>query len=97
MPGNQEDAGHLCLNTRLSSYTKEKDKTMIEKLEAIVERYHYLEEKLSDPSIISDQKQFAKINKEYKDLNEIVSTTKEYQMVISNLENAKLMQKDLRS
>ncbi|MBK7008539.1 MAG: peptide chain release factor 1 [Saprospiraceae bacterium] len=67
---------------------------MIEKLEAIVERYHYLEEKLSDPSIISDQKQFAKINKEYKDLNEIVSTTKEYQMVISNLENAKLMQKD---
>jgi peptide chain release factor 1 len=94
MPGNQEDAGHLCLNTRLSSYTKEKDKTMIEKLEAIVERYHYLEEKLSDPSIISDQKQFAKINKEYKDLNEIVSTTKEYQMVISNLENAKLMQKD---
>ena len=84
----------MCLNTRLSSYTKEKDKTMIEKLEAIVERYHYLEEKLSDPSIISDQKQFAKINKEYKDLNEIVSTTKEYQMVISNLENAKLMQKD---
>ncbi|MBK8109694.1 MAG: peptide chain release factor 1 [Saprospiraceae bacterium] len=67
---------------------------MIEKLEAIVERYHYLEEKLSDPSIISDQKQFAKINKEYKDLNEIVSTTKEYQMVMSNLENAKLMQKD---
>lgn len=94
MPGNQEDAGHLCLNTCLSSVTKEKDKTMIEKLEAIVERYHYQEEKLSDPSIISDQKQFAKINKEYKDLNEIVSTTKEYQMVISNLENAKLMQKD---
>lgn len=94
MPGNQEDAGHLCLNTCLSSVIKEKDKTMIEKLEAIVERYHYLEEKLSDPSIISDQKQFAKINKEYKDLNEIVSTTKEYQMVISNLENAKLMQKD---
>lgn len=94
MPGNQEDAGHLFLNTGPSSITKEKDKIMIEKLGAIVDRYHYLEEKLSDPSIISDQKQFAKINKEYKDLNEIVTTTKAYQLVISNLENAKLMQKD---
>ncbi len=67
---------------------------MIEKLEAIVERYHYLEEKLSDPAIIGDQKQFARINKEYKDLNEIVTTTQAYKMVLSNLENARLMQKD---
>lgn len=67
---------------------------MIDKLEAIVERYHYLEEKLSDPAVISDQKQFAKINKEYKDLNEIVSATQAYKLVLSNLENARLMQKD---
>jgi peptide chain release factor 1 len=67
---------------------------MIEKLEAIVERYHYLEEKLSDPAIIGDQKQFARINKEYKDLNEIVTTTQAYKLVLSNLENARLMQKD---
>ena len=67
---------------------------MIEKLEAIVDRYYYLEEKLSDPTIIGDQKQFAKINKEYKDLSEIVSTTQAYKMVLSNLENARLMQKD---
>jgi peptide chain release factor 1 len=67
---------------------------LLDKLEAIVERYHYLEEKLSDPSVISDQKQFAKINKEYKDLSSIVSATNDYKNVISNLENAKLMMKD---
>ena len=33
---------------------------MIEKLEAIVERYHYLEEKTDPAIIIGDQKQFAK-------------------------------------
>ncbi|MFM2392311.1 MAG: hypothetical protein RLZZ546_288 [Bacteroidota bacterium] len=67
---------------------------MIDKLEAIIDRYQYLEEKLSDPSVIADQKQFAKINKEYKDLSAIVNTTKEYKLVIDNLENARLMQKD---
>jgi peptide chain release factor 1 len=67
---------------------------MLDKLEAIVDRYYYLEEKLSDPSIIGDQKQFAKINKEYKDLNAIVTATKEYKLVLENIDNAKLMQKD---
>ena len=42
--------------------------------------------KLSDPAIIGDQKQFARINKEYKDLNEIVTTTQAYKMVLSNPE-----------
>ncbi|MBK8701673.1 MAG: peptide chain release factor 1 [Saprospiraceae bacterium] len=67
---------------------------MIEKLDAIIDRYHYLEEKLSDPSIIGDQKQFAKINKEYKDLSEIVRASEQYKMVIENISNARLMQKD---
>lgn len=67
---------------------------MLDKLEAIIDRYQYLEEKLSDPGVIADQKQFAKINKEYKDLSSIVNTTREYKLVIENLENARLMQKD---
>jgi peptide chain release factor 1 len=67
---------------------------LLDKLEAIVDRYHYLEEKLSDPSVIGDQKQFAKINKEYKDITPIVNATNEYRLVLSNLDNVKLMQKD---
>ena len=33
---------------------------MLDKLEAIKERYQYLEEKLGDPAVIMDQKAFAK-------------------------------------
>ena len=67
---------------------------MIDKLEAIQDRYHYLEEKLSDPDVLSDMKQFAKINKEYKDLTEIVDTFKEYKITQSNIDSAREMQKD---
>jgi peptide chain release factor 1 len=67
---------------------------LLDKLEAIIDRFHYLEEKLSDPSIIGDQKQFAKINKEYKDITPVVNATNEYKLVVANLENVKQMQKD---
>ncbi len=68
---------------------------MIDKLEAILDRYHYLEEKLSDPDVLSDMKQFAKVNKEYKDLSEIVDTFKEYKITASNIESAREMLKDM--
>jgi peptide chain release factor 1 len=64
---------------------------MVDKLEAIQDRYYYLEEKLSDPEVLADMKQFAKINKEYKDLTLIVDTFKRYKLVASNLESAKEM------
>lgn len=67
---------------------------MLDKLEAIQDRYYYLEEKLSDPEVLADMKQFAKINKEYKDLTQIINTFKEYKLAASNLENAREMLKD---
>lgn len=67
---------------------------MIEKLQAIKERYHYLLERMSDPEVSSNPKQFAKISKEYKSLEEVVKTSDEYMNVLSNIENAQEMQKD---
>ncbi len=67
---------------------------MLDKLEDIQDRYYYLEEKLSDPDVLSDMKQFAKINKEYKDLSEIVDTFKEYKLTAANIESAREMLKD---
>jgi peptide chain release factor 1 len=67
---------------------------MLDKLEAIQDRYYYLEEKLSDPEVLADMKQFAKINKEYKDLTQIIDTFKQYKLAASNLENAREMLKD---
>ncbi|MCZ2101564.1 MAG: peptide chain release factor 1 [Chitinophagales bacterium] len=67
---------------------------MLDKLEAIQDRYYYLEEKMSDPDVLADMKLFAKINKEYKNLSEIVDTFKKYKVVAANIENAKEMLRD---
>lgn len=64
------------------------------KLESIKDRYYYLEEKLSDPETVKDQKLFAKTNKEYSDLREIVTKGDEYNHVLESMENCKEMLKD---
>ncbi len=65
---------------------------MLDKLEAIQERFYYLEERLSDPSIISDQKLYAKTNKDYSNLKEVVDVYTAYKEVLGNIETAKEMQ-----
>jgi len=45
---------------------------MIDKLEAIQDRYYYLEEQLSDPEVLADMKRYKKVGKEYKDLKPII-------------------------
>lgn len=67
---------------------------MIDKLEAIADRYYYLEEKLSDPATLADQSLAAKINKEYKDLSAIVSIYHKFKMLKENIDNGKEMLKD---
>lgn len=62
---------------------------MIDQLEAIKERYIYLEEQMSDPEIISDMSKYKKISKEYKDLKEIVAVYEEYREVLGNIETSK--------
>ena len=67
---------------------------LLEKLEAIRERFHYLEEKLSDPETMKDMKQFAKINKEYSSVREVVEVADLYKTLLGNIETAKEMLKD---
>lgn len=67
---------------------------MLDKLNAIHERYVYLEEQLSDPEIFSDQERFTKVNKEYKGLEAIIAAREEYLLVTGNIETAKEMLAD---
>jgi len=67
---------------------------MLEKLEAIYNKFIQLEERLADPSIISDMKNFTKINKEYKGLQPVVEAYHEYKNILGNIDDAKEMQKD---
>jgi len=67
---------------------------MEHKLDAIVDRYYYIEEKLSDPEVISDMKVFSKYNKEYKDLGDIVKTYTSYKDTLKAITDAQTMLKD---
>ena len=67
---------------------------MLDKLEAIHERYIYLEEQLSDPSVASDMKKFTKISKEYKNLKELVDKYLEYKDLLGNIETSQEMLKE---
>lgn len=59
---------------------------MLEKLEAIIERYKEVEGLISDPEVIADMERYIKLSKEYKDLGPIVETAKEYKNVVGNID-----------
>jgi len=67
---------------------------MLDKLEAIHERYVYLEEQLSDPAVMSDMSKFKKVSKEYKDLKELVDIYHNYKDLLGNIETSKDMLKE---
>lgn len=62
---------------------------MIEKLSAIRDKYQYLEEQLSDPSVASDQDKMRKVNKEYKALQPVIEAFSKYERVLSDKLSAK--------
>lgn len=64
---------------------------MLDKLQAIYERYVYLEEQMADPSVMSDMDRYMKVSKEYKDLKPLVEVYFEYRDLIGNIATAKEM------
>lgn len=64
---------------------------LLKKLEAIQYRFIEVGNLIVDPDIISDMDRYVKLNKEYRDLEEIVGVYKQYKNVLENLENAKAM------
>lgn len=62
---------------------------IIDQLEAIHIRWKEVAQHIVDPEIISDQKRYVKLNKEYKDLEPIVEAYKEYKNVLENIHSSK--------
>jgi len=67
---------------------------MIEKLKIIEERFVKLEQLLSDPAVLSDQKKYQEYLIEHGELNKIVPVFREYEKVLEELEEAKELLKD---
>ncbi len=62
---------------------------MLDKLRIVKQRFDEVSDLIIQPDIISDQKRYAKLNKEYKDLNKVVEKGNEYETLVSNVEEAK--------
>ena len=62
---------------------------MIDKLEAIKVRFDEVSKLIVDPDVIADMKQYVKLNKEYKDLDNIVKVYNNYKNILSNIDSAK--------
>lgn len=62
---------------------------MIEKIQIVKQRYDEVSDLIIQPEIISDQKRYAQLSKEYKDLGDVVKKGEEYQTLLSNIEEAK--------
>ena len=62
---------------------------MIERLEAIKEKYEELTNELTNPEVLNDYNKLKKLSKEQKDLEETYNKYTEYKNVLSNIEEAK--------
>ena len=62
---------------------------MFEKLEDVIARFEYLNQRLSDPAIYDNQKELREINTEKSSIKEIVESYKTYKKLISDIEGAK--------
>ena len=58
---------------------------LLTKLAAIKEKYLYIEEQLSDPSVTGNMDKFMKINKEYKNLEPIAKAHDEYKQLMDGI------------
>jgi peptide chain release factor 1 len=62
---------------------------MLDKLRIIKQRFDEVSDLIIQPDIMSDQKRYIKINKEYKDLSAVMKIGDEYTALLNNIEEAK--------
>lgn len=62
---------------------------LLPKLEAIEDRYREVSLLIVDPEVIADNKRYAGLMKEYKDLGKMVELFKQYRNVIENISSSK--------
>ena len=62
---------------------------MLDKIRIIKQRYDEVSDLIIQPEIIMDQKKYAQLSKEYKDLGGVVKRGEEYKILLNNIEEAK--------
>lgn len=62
---------------------------MLDKLRIIKQKFDEVSDLIIQPDIISDQKRYIKLSKEYKDLSSVMKVADEYKALLNNIEEAK--------
>jgi peptide chain release factor 1 len=62
---------------------------MLDKINAIEERFAELERKLSDPAVIANNREYARIGKERSQLVEVVQCAREYRKLLTDIDEHK--------
>lgn len=62
---------------------------MLDKLEAIKVRYEDIQIQMNAPSVMSDMKNYIRLNKDYKELQPIMEAFEVYKTILSNIDHAK--------
>lgn len=62
---------------------------LLEKLEGLEARFHDIGVQLGDPATIADRKRFMQLNKSYRELEEVVNATREYKIILSQINEAR--------
>ncbi|MGI6342213.1 MAG: peptide chain release factor 1 [Bacteroidales bacterium] len=64
---------------------------MLDKLQAIYERFLDIEKQMSSPDVMQDMKTYIKLSKDHKDLQPIIENYKVYKNIIDSIETGKLI------
>ena len=65
------------------------DNSILTRLDGLKLKYEEIGQKLIDPEVIADVKQFIQFNKEYRELEPIIEASERYRTAIANLAEAK--------
>lgn len=62
---------------------------MFDKLGSLEDRFEEVGRLITDPDVIADMNRYVKLNKEYRDLEELVNVYRKYKSVVANIKNNK--------
>jgi len=64
---------------------------LLEKLQAVEDKYRELESMLSDPDVLADMSRWQRVNKEHAAMTPVVEKFREYRRIVSEIEDAEAM------
>lgn len=67
------------------------DSTLLHRLEGLDARYEEIGTLITDPSVITDQRRYVKLTKEYKHLEDLLNAANKYKKLLADIEDAKFL------